>query len=301
MSYDLSAVGQIIALFVELLDENKLLSSILLVIFLLWIKRFIVALVRKYSSHKGEDRRHQINLFRQLYNAAILVALMVVWSTEVQQFALSIAAFMVGIVLALREFIQCVVGFLYYLTSRPFRVGDWIQVSDNAVGVVREIDWYKISLLEVDPHTLEYTGKDLYLPNSRLVNNTIKNLNFLHRYALHSFEVIIEPDLNPFELVPQLLERARVHCEHFREVAERYKSLIERSMEVEFIHIEPQVAIETNKFAKVVVIIGLFCPTSEAAEIQQKITADFMALLFAQPRQLSDPRQQRLAFASVNS
>lgn len=263
-----------------LAQQNKLIFSVLLLLFLIWIKRFVVKLVRKRSTARGEDRRHQINLFKQLYNALLLLVLLLIWSSEVQEFAISIAAFMVGIVLATRDFIQCIVGFIYYISARPFRVGDWIQIDKDKMGIVREIDWAKVALLEVDPHNFEYTGKHMYVPNSRLVSQTIRNLNFLNRYMLHEFDLVIEPKVNAYELLPQLLERARHHCEHFRDVAERYKGLIERNLDAEFIEVDPEVTIETNELANIVVKVALFCPTNEAKEIQQKISADFMTLLF---------------------
>ncbi len=280
MSELLEQLDYFLQLALRLALEHKFLTTLLVISCLMWFKGSLVRFARNRSSSTGEDRRHQINQFRQLYNAFLVVIVFVIWAQEAQEFAISIAAFTVAIVLATRDFIQCFIGFIYYLGARPFRVGDWIETGDHQMGVVVEIDWAKLTLLEVHHDTFEYTGKHIYLPNSRLVTHTIKNLNFLRRYTMHSFELVIEPKINAYEFLPQLLERARIHCDHFKDVAERYKGVIERSLETEFIEIDPEVTIETNEFANIVVMVSLFCPTNEAKELQQKISADFMTLFY---------------------
>ena len=239
--------------FISFANDYKLLTSLVLLIVLLFLKKGVLRLIRRISSHRGEDRRNQINILEQLGNAFIIIVLMMVWSSEIQTLAISIAAFMVAIVLATREFIQCFMGFIYYLGARPFRVGDWIQMN-NIIGEVVEMDWAKTALLEVDPESFNYTGKHVYVPNSQLVTQTVRNLNFMRRYRLHSFEIVNEPSVNAYSLLPAFHARAQAHCEYFRDVAERYKGLIERHLEQEFIRIDPEVEIKTNELAKVVVM-----------------------------------------------
>lgn len=260
-------------------QDHKFLASVLIVLVFWALKRLTFKLIKKRSKRKGEDRRHQLTLLEQLGNAFVLVLLMVVWSSEIQSLAISIAAFMVAIILATREFIQCFMGFIYYLGARPFRVGDWIQMN-QLVGEVVEMDWAKTTLLEVDPDSFTYTGKHVYIPNSQLVTQTIRNLNFLRRYTLHSFNLTNEPEVNAYQLVPEFKQRATEHCSHFRDVAERYKAVIERHLDAEFIDIDPDISIETNQFAKLIVTVSLFCPTSEAHALQQKISADWLSLWY---------------------
>ena len=265
--------------FISFANDYKLLTSLVLLIVLLFLKKGVLRLIRRISSHRGEDRRNQINILEQLGNAFIIIVLMMVWSSEIQTLAISIAAFMVAIVLATREFIQCFMGFIYYLGARPFRVGDWIQMN-NIIGEVVEMNWANTALLEVDPESFNYTGKHVYVPNSQLVTQTVRNLNFMRRYRLHSFEIVNEPSVNAYSLLPAFHARAQAHCEYFRDVAERYKGLIERHLEQEFIRIDPEVEIKTNELAKVVVKVSLFCPTAEAHELEHKMCSDWLSLWF---------------------
>ena len=81
-------------------NEYKLLTSLVLLVILHYIKKGILRLIKRRSSRRGEDRRNQINILEQLGNAFIIILLMMVWSSEIQTLAISIAAFMVAIVLA---------------------------------------------------------------------------------------------------------------------------------------------------------------------------------------------------------
>lgn len=262
------------------INEFKLLASLMLLAVVLMVKQALVSVLRR-RYRRGANKRVVVNSFKNIVNLLLLVFLISLWSSELQSLAFSIAAFMVAIVLATREFIQCFLGYLYAISARPFRVGDWVQLN-HVSGEVVELDWAKVTVLEIDEHSMDYTGRHLYIPNSLIVTKTVINLNFLKRYAIHQFKVTLEPHSNPYEILPQLLDRARHYCDDFRDVAERYKGLIERQLDTEFIEIEPDISVETNQFGKYEICVSLFCPAEQKHSIQQKITADIFLHWFDQ-------------------
>ena len=233
--------------------------------------------IKLRARSKGEDRRYLVNVIKNLINLSIVVCLFVYWSAELQKFALSVAAFVVAFVIATREFIQCIIGFIYIVSARPFQVGDWIQVGNQA-GEVTETDWAKLTLLEVDIDSYSHTGKTLFLPNSMLLLNTIKNLNFLKRYATHSFEITRDQTVNLFSIETELLELAAEHCQDFYEVANRYNALIEKRLDVTISGPAPTMLISTTEEGYDRAVFTIFCPSEKALDIEQKITRDFMAL-----------------------
>lgn len=262
------------------INEFKLLATLMLLAVVLMVKQALVSVLRR-RYRRGANKRVVVNSFKNIVNLLLLVFLISLWSSELQSLAFSIAAFMVAIVLATREFIQCFLGYLYAISARPFRVGDWVQLN-HVSGEVVELDWAKVTVLEIDEHSMDYTGRHLYIPNSLIVTKTVINLNFLKRYAIHQFKVTLEPHSNPYEILPQLLDRARHYCDDFRDVAERYKGLIERQLDTEFIEIEPDISVETNQFGKYEICVSLFCPAEQKHTIQQKITADIFLHWFDQ-------------------
>ncbi|TMM42542.1 mechanosensitive ion channel family protein [Colwellia ponticola] len=262
----------------EFVLNNKFLLTFLLICTFFIFKFLILKLIEKKST---QDKRLKINIVNNIFSLLIILVVFNIWSEEIQKFAFSIAAFIVAIVLATREFIQCFIGFIYLLSSRPFRIGDWVQIG-NYYGEVHSIDWAKVTLLEVDKDSYQYTGKTLYMPNSKLITSIIKNLNFLKRYATHHFTIVRDDSINPFEFIDELYEKAYLYCEDFNDVAIRYNQLIENRLDVSITGPDPHIQIATSELGDTQVFFTIFCPTESAMAIEQKLTNDFMRLWFEQ-------------------
>ena len=262
--------------FHELINNNKLIITVVIFFLAFCIKQLAIKII---SKRHQENKRVRINLVNNIFTILMIIAVFDFWSEEMQEFAFSIAAFIVAIVLATREFIQCIIGFIYILSSRPFRVGDWVQVG-NYVGEVHSTDWAKLTLLEIDKDSYQYTGKTLYLPNSQLITSIITNLNFHKRYAIHYFTIVRDDSINPFEFIDELYEKAYSYCKDFEEVAIRYNHLIESRLDIQIAGPKPHIQIATSELGDTQVFFTIFCPTENAMEIEQKLTADFMRLWF---------------------
>lgn len=260
----------------EFFFNSKFVITTIFVVVVFIAKYLIVKLIRTKSK---TDKRSQINMVNNIFTILMIIAIFNIWSDEIQKFAFSIAAFIVAIVLATREFIQCFIGFLYIISSRPFRIGDWVQVG-NYCGEVHSTDWAKLTLLEVDKDDYQYTGKTLYLPNSQLITSVIKNLNFLKRYAMHHFTIVRDDSVNPFDFIDILYDNARLYCGDFNDVAIRYNQLIESRLDINISGPEPHIQVATSDIGDTQVFFTIFCPTEKAMEIEQKLTSDFMKLWF---------------------
>jgi small-conductance mechanosensitive channel len=268
----------------ELVMESKFLISVV-IIFLSWLTKVgITSLVKKKFSQEGKDRRDLINTLKNGINLVMVIALFSVWSAELQKFAISIAAFIVAIVLATKEIIQCVIGFIYLTSTKPFRVGDWVQVGDF-IGEVAETDWAKITISEVELVGYGYTGKTLFIPNSQLLTQPIRNLSYMRRYVNHAFTLIKEnDDSNPNDIKKALLTKAKNYCEEFKDTAKRYSAHIEKRLDVQISGPEPSIKLSTTDLGKIKFTVNIFCPTHKAKPIEQMLTGDFFGLLHEQQK-----------------
>ncbi|MFT2091313.1 mechanosensitive ion channel family protein [Paraglaciecola sp. 2405UD69-4] len=265
----------------NLIAENQFFLTFVTAFIALSTKYLIVKWLRSHAKSKGADKRDLVNNVKNFLNFMMIVLILGIWSHEIQKFAFSIAAFSVAIVLATREFIQCVIGFFYLVSTRPFRIGDWIEVGEF-VGEVSATDWIKSTLLEVNIENYEYTGKTLFIPNNKLMTSPIKNLNFLKRYATHHFIITRDQSVNPFVFIDKILENAKQYCEDFYDVAVRYNQMIERRLDVPITGPDPQIKVSTTELGDTEIEITIFCPTERAIEIEQAICADFMGYWYAQ-------------------
>ena len=275
----------------EQVIENKALLTFIVISVMLLLKYATVKGLKYYAKKKNSDKRHVLTLLRTIFNLGILLMVFSIWSQELQKFALSIAAFLAAIIIATREFILCLIGFVYALSTRPFRVGDWIQVG-NYYGEVSAMDWAKVSILEINKYDYQFTGKTLYVPNSQLITTAVKNLNFLKRYAVHHFMVTRDSSVDPFEFIDELMSRAKHYCEDFIDVATRYNSLIESRLEIQIAGPDPHIQIATSELGDTQIVFTVFCPTEKAMEIEQKLTSDVFALWFSHQSKSSKNREK---------
>ncbi len=81
-----------------------------------------------------------------------------------------------GVAIALQDLLRNVAGGVLILLSRPFRAGDRIQVEDS-IGDVLDIGNFNTTIMEIREwvDADQYTGRILYIPNSFVLNKTIKN------------------------------------------------------------------------------------------------------------------------------
>lgn len=243
------------------------------------LKALVDKLARERSVKKEKDTRNTSHNIKHFINFVMMLLLLLTWAAEIQNFALSIAAFAVAIVIATREFIQCVIGFFYLVTTRPFKIGDWIQVGDY-FGEVVETDWIKTTLHEIDGNTYQFSRKTVYIPNNKLITSSIKNLNFSKRYVTHHFVIVRKESLNPYSIYDAIYKKAKHYCEDFSDVAGRYNSVIERKLDAHVSGPEPEIHFGTTEIGEFRARFTLFCPIEKALEIEHKLTKDFMTLWY---------------------
>lgn len=257
---------------------SKPIITICIIMLSLLLKILIIKFIKRISHSDGVDKRMYINTFKNVINLLVVVSVFYVWHVELREFAFSIAAFIVAIVLATRELIHCVIGFIYLTSTTIFRIGDWVQVG-NHTGEIIATDWAKVTILEVDTSSYGYTGKTLFIPNSQLMSHSIKNLNFMRRYVHHSVNVVKSDNVdNPFDIKQALIDKANGHCEAFKDVAERYNQVIENRLDVSLSGINSSVEFTSTEMGRIKITVSVFCPTERVKEIEQLITEDIYTL-----------------------
>lgn len=261
-----------------LLSNQLLLSGILLVAVIL-VRQVVISLIRGDVNFLSLEQRKWISLTKNGTFAFAVVFLFVLWRDEISEFALSLTAIAVAIVVASKEIILCFTGSIQRASTRSFRIGDWIEVGPTC-GEVIEHNLMATVLQEIDLHhgRYHYTGKTATIPNSLFFTTPVKNLNFMKRYVYHSFNITVKEFHNLYPLLPQMLAKIDDHCEDFIDIAKRYNVVIERHAGVDLPGADPHIDISTTATGEQLIHFMLFCPTERASELEQLIREDFMAL-----------------------
>ncbi|WP_068546153.1 mechanosensitive ion channel family protein [Thalassotalea crassostreae] len=272
----------------QLLINNKVFVSIFIVIFLHQLSHLIVRLIKRNHDFLNETHRTWISRTKNISVMIILVSLFSIWWTELENFALSIAAVAVAIVIASKELILCISGSILRATSNAFIIGDWVRVGDN-YGEVIEHNALSTSLQEVDfaNNTYNYTGKTVTIPNSQFLTLTVKNMNFMKRYVYHTFSITTDNQVNVFDARDFIFSKMNEYTKEFVEVGRRYNNVIEKRLGVDLPGEEPYIRITTTDLGHLNFTIILFCPTEQAVSLEQRITQNFMDFYFKQIQQMT--------------
>jgi small-conductance mechanosensitive channel len=199
--------------------------------------------------------------------------LLAIWWPELSNFAISIAAVTLALVIATKELIVCFSGAMLRAGTGAFTIGDWIEVGLHK-GEVIDYNMFSTTLQELDrpPNDYSFTGKTILVPNSVFLTESIKNLNFSKRYVFHRFDIIIEPHLDVPDIQKWIVAEVNNFSEDFIEIAKRYITFIEKRSGVDIPGPEPRIMISTSELAKRVITVIVFCPTEKAGELEQHIT-----------------------------
>lgn len=262
---------------IDFLLAHKGLFSALIIAVVLIIRRITLSQIRGDVAFLSEDQRNWMSRTKNGTFAIIVVTLFILWQSEISEFALSLTAIAVAIVVASKEIILCFTGSIQRASSRSFRIGDWIEVGKIS-GEVIEHNLMATVIQEIDLYhgQYHYTGKTATLPNSMFFTYPVKNLNFMKRYVYHDFSIVVKEFVNLYPLIPGLIKQIEAHSEDFIEVARRYNAVIERHAGVDLPGSEPHIHVTSGATGEQVVHFMIFCPTEQASHLEQKIRRDFM-------------------------
>ena len=202
---------------------------------------------------------------------------MLVWWPELKEFALSIAAVAVALVIASKELILCISGTIFRTVSRPFTIGDWIEVGNLRGEVIHQTP-LSTTIQEITnaADRYDYTGRTVVIPNSMFLSAPVKNMNFMRRFVFHTFTLTTDPNLNLFEARQFILDHIAHISEEFSDIANRFNAAIERRAGIDIASADPNISIATSNLGKNQFIVTIFCPTQQALELEQKVTEKFM-------------------------
>lgn len=124
-----------------------------------------------------------------------------IWDVDVGKLLAALGMGSIVLGLALKDVLGGLFSGLSLLSSKPFKVGDWVRI-DQSEGQVQNIDWRSVSLKTKDNFFI-------VIPNSILANKEVHN--FSCPTTQHRVKVTIDIDLQypPNSVIPLLIETTK--------------------------------------------------------------------------------------------
>ena len=222
--------------------------------------------------------------FQQIRAVALVVVLaglVVIWTRELQELALSLAAIAVALVISLKELILCLHGSFLRTSSRAFAVGDRIQTAGFR-GEVVETGALTTTLLEVAGSGSKQTGRAVVIPNSVFVAQPIVNESYAGEYGLFTMTVPSKAERWP-DSERRLLEAATAVCADHLEEARKHVDAVGWQKGLGPDGIEPSVTVEPSTPEELRLHLRFPAPTRQRGQVEQDILRRFLTAAATKP------------------
>lgn len=236
------------------------------------INRFFQGRQRADKENRGSYRAWTV-ANRNLVAAVVFLLLLGVWVDEFKSVALSLTAFAAALLLVGKELVMCFMGAFMRMISRPFQLGDLIEIGSHC-GEVIDMDVLTTTLAEVAP-ARQYNGATVQVPNSMMLTTAVRNHSRSGKYMMDIVRIPLVEGADPAEVESRLLAIVRQVCEPFLEEAGRSLRHHGDMRFVDLWQFEPRVLFEPAAAGRLDVIVCFPAPVSLRLPVAQYIIRQF--------------------------
>lgn len=258
---------------------SKLISTMVLLAVVLVLRAVVVRKIMARDMHPTQ-RRQLIVRIRNVALFLMLAIVFVIWLEQLRNIAATVVVIAAAIVIALKEFLLNIVGYIYRTSYKYIDVGDRIEIGAIRGDVIDQ-NMMGITLLEIGPNerTHQYTGLSVFVPNSLFLSAPVKNENFMWKdYVFYLVTVPIPAEANWSVAEKALLQAATEVCAPYLSKAREAMSSQAMKQSLEEPTIEPRVQIQIVEPDTYQLVLRLPVPSRKRGRIEQQITRRYLLL-----------------------
>ncbi|MCB9228101.1 MAG: mechanosensitive ion channel family protein [Deltaproteobacteria bacterium] len=251
---------------------RNFLSSLILIIGIFFLSVLITKGLEKKNNQTSEDRQRWKFYLRNMRMFLIAAGLILIWAAELKALALSIVAFAVAIIVAMKELILCFLGGILQAVTKPFTIGDRIEVGCFRGDVIDQ-NILTTQLLEVGykPHFSQYTGREITIPNALFLSSAVFNETAHCKYVLHSFTLNLPRQTDWRKTEKALLKKASELISPYKNYAEKALRQYSTRKSLDLPGLEPRVFISLSDSGSIHLMVRLPVPSKDKGKIEQQL------------------------------
>lgn len=260
---------------------HEIVRSLVLVAVLVLIRVVVGRILASNVSVPVEVRRRWSVSTRNFLFVTGLAGIGMIWAEELQTIAVSMLAFAAALILATKELILCVSGFVVRQASNSYSLGDHIEVG-NIRGRVVDIGLLSTTVMEIGPqhNAHQMTGRALTFPNSLLLSNAVIRENYMGDYVMHIINLPVAYAIPPARAQRLLLQAAEEHCAMHVEAARIHMVHMAKHYLVDTPSVEPRIGMQAVDEKRYQLILRIAIPAKERQRIEQAIIYQFLATCY---------------------
>ncbi len=270
----------------------ELVRSVLMVAGLLLLRTLVLHThFKRHPQLPLETKRRWLVVSRNMTLLLCVFALLTVWASQIQTFALSMVAIAAAIVLATKELIMCLSGSLLRASTQLYSVGDFIEIG-HWRGRVVDINLFNTQLMQIGPDALtcQLSGQTVSFPNSLLLSQPLQRDTIWGDFVIHSFQIPAAYSIDPTVALPLLTDKVQALCAPYVTDAQRYLSLMQTAKLFVTPAAEPRVSMVPVNDKMYAFVVRLVVPFRERQKIQQEIIHSFILHQYRQKQADSDEK-----------
>lgn len=243
--------------------------------------------ISKQQDWTLEQKRTFMTQARNVMWVCAGLVLVMSWAKTLFPFLFSIVAILVALVMATKEWIMCLLGALYQMTTRTFKIGDHVSIQ-NIRGEVLDVKWLQTRVLELgpEPSGTYYTGRVLSFPNSWLIQYPLSNETFFETYGFHWLTVPLSVKDDIKMATEVLVQQAEIVCADFFEDAKKNMSQMQESHFMDSPTLTPKTHLEFKDMGELKLHLRFPAPHGRGDGLAQKIIHQFLEIYTpAQPKE----------------
>lgn len=257
--------------------ENLIFSVILILGF--WLLR---NLILRIVYRKSEDPQIRFKWRKYLSRVLFFIALLILGRTWFEGFQ-SIATFLgllsAGLIIALKDSVADLAGWLFLIWRKPFEMGDRIEIAGTSGDVIDQ-RIFKFSLMEIKNwvDADQSTGRVVHVPNHKVFTENIFNYTAEFPFIWNEMQVRISFESNWQKAKKILQSIADHHSANISEEAREKLRSAARSYLITYRILSPTVYTDVKDFGIVLNIRYLTNPRTRRGtehQIWEDILAEF--------------------------
>jgi len=207
--------------------QIKVLYSVLIFVVLGIIRFAILKIVWRLT----EEPKQRYNWKRSVsFTVGFITIILIasVWIEAIGKFGAFLGLLTAGLAIALKDPLTNIAGWIFILTRQPFKLGDRVQIGEQA-GDVIDIRLFQFTLLEIGNwvNADQSTGRIIHVPNGTVFTQSQANYSTGFNYIWNELPVLVTFESN-WNMAKEILQKiVSDHAESLSEDAE--KRIIEAS------------------------------------------------------------------------
>ena len=258
---------------------NKLVASFLVFMLVIGIRGIIVRKLSESEELEPTLRRRWVVIIRNTALMTFIVFLIIIWLDQIRTLAASLIVIAAAIVVATKEFILNIIGYLYRSSAKFISVGDRIQIGEIRGDVIDQT-LTGITLMEIGPGTKthQYTGLTVFIPNASFLSQPVKNETHMWGgdYVFHIINIPIKVDANWQDAEKCLLKSANEVCSPFIDQAKKNMLRLAHKYSLEAPSVEPRIHIQITDPEKASLVLRVPVPSRHRGRLEQDISRKYL-------------------------